>query len=169
MLARFDRHLSLRFEWCSTRSRQTHEFGRFVDSLADWKFFITPTHRRAVWLGAAEDCLRVWARKIARTLGEHLHIFWAVENGGMFGRAHSHALIAPLRPGLPINRDLLVQLWAADPTAGNIQVQDYIRGGGAGPYTGKAERWGYGVLCPREPAAPECRRRCVQGFDPFRR
>ena len=76
MLARFNRHPSPRLEWCLPRSRYTREFGRFVDSIADWKFFVTPTHRRDVWLGTAEDSLRAWAWKIARTLGEHIHIFW---------------------------------------------------------------------------------------------
>ena len=138
----------------------------FAESLAAWSHFVTPTHRHAVTLDEAAAVLRRWAEALARDLGEHVHIFWCVEEGGMFGRAHSHALIAPWRRAFRIDADLLVRLWAADPSAGEIQVRQYIPRGGAAEYIMKADRFGFGLLCPR---LNECRRRCLAGRRPFAR
>lgn len=137
---------------------------RFLESLAPWSHFVTPTHRRAVTLDEAAASLRGWAEALARDLREHVHIAWCVEMGGTFGRAHSHALIAPWGRPFTINADLLVRLWDEDASAGNIDVSQYIPGGGAAEYIMKADRWGYGVVCPRQ---WECRRRCVGGLHPF--
>jgi hypothetical protein len=136
----------------------------FLDALAPWAYFVTLTHRLAVSPDECEVIFRRWAERLSADLKEHLHLLWCVEEGGMFGRAHSHALIAPWRCRFPINADLLVRLWAEEPTAGDIEIRVYIPRGGAAGYIAKAERWSYGVLCPR---LRECRRRCPAGPRPF--
>lgn len=136
----------------------------FVESLARWTHFVTPTYRTSVTLDEAATGLRRWVETLARELGQHVHIAWCVERGGRFGRAHSHALLAPTRRDETIADEMLRRLWASDPSAGDIDVRRYISGGGAAEYIMKAERWSYGVVCPRQ---RECRRRCVGGRHPF--
>jgi len=145
----------------------TRATDRWLESVAAWTLFVTPTHRHAVTLDEAAAILQRWAQALARELGEHLHLAWAVEEGGMFRRAHSHALIAPWRCPFPIDAAILERLWReANSSAGDIEVKPYVRGRGAAGYIMKADRFGYGVLCPR---LNECRRRCLAGRSPFSR
>lgn len=152
----------------SLHARARDAAGRYLEERAQWSYFVTATHRCVLTLDESAASLRRWAYALAEALTEHLHLGWCVEEGGRFGRAHWHALVAPWRAPFRIESDLLERLWNEEPTAGGdrpIEIRPYIRGLGGAGYIMKADRWGYGVVCPRQ---HECRRGCLVRLHPFR-
>lgn len=136
------------------RAKIQSAWGELIHSYADWTWWATLTFKKSVTEPVAFRTLKTWLGFMARDIGKHYRVAFAIEEAG--GGHHVHALLAfPIGNQLSAKR--LNQAWLQVSTlTGFTDIKRYDSSKGAAWYLAKEVECEVNVVCPRRPS---CRRR----------
>lgn len=132
--------------------------GEWIRSLAPWTHFVHPTFARPVQPDPALKAFFGFGRAVAKRVGTHCTVAWAMERDS--AGIHFHSLVA-LASANTLTGGEFEALWRASNAerelkGGRFYVEQYVPYQGGAGYLGKFNCWGIYPWCTRK-------RRCRRG------